>query len=106
VHVARILPGKREEFTRQIRESFESNREALRAFGFRRIVSFTTPEVAADGESLLVTVYEANDASVVERFYSLEPVVEQEKRAHGELVAAHDHDAVPGNVAFLDLRLD
>lgn len=105
VHVARILPGKREEFTRQIREAFEGNREALRAFGFRRIVSFTTPEVATDGDGLLVTVYEADDASVVERFYSMEPVIEQEQRAHGELVAPHDHDSVPRNVAFLDLDL-
>ena len=105
VHVAMILPGKREEFTRQIREAFESNREALRAFGFRRIVSFTTPEVVGDDGDLLVTVYEADDASVVERFYSLEPVLEQERRAHGVLVAPHDHDAVPRNVAFLDLDL-
>ncbi len=104
VHVARILPGKREQFTRQIREAFESNREALRAFGFRRIVSFTTPEVAGyDG--LLVTVYEADDPSVVERFYQLEPVVQQEQRAHGVLVVPHDHDAVPRNVAFVDLDL-
>ncbi len=106
VHVARILPGKRDEFCRQLREGLEGNREALRAFGFRRIVSFTTPEVVADGDGLLVTVYEADDASVVERFYGLESVREQEQRAHGVLVAPHDHDAVPRNVAFLDLRLD
>lgn len=105
VHVAKILPGKRDEFCRQLTEGLEGNREALRAFGFRRIVSFTTPE-AADGDALLVTVYEADDASVVERFYALEPVREQEQRAHGVLVAPHDHDAVPRNIAFLDLRLD
>ncbi|MBI4570741.1 MAG: hypothetical protein HY723_02230, partial [Chloroflexi bacterium] len=50
--------------------------------------------------------YEAEDPSVVERFYSLEGVLAQERQAHGVLVAPHDHDAVPKNVAFLDLRLD
>lgn len=106
VHVAKILPGKRNEFVQQIKEGFGANPEALRAFGFRRIVSFTTPEVSEDDGGLLVTVYEADDPSVVERFYGLEPVIQQEARAHGTLVAPHDHDAVPGNVAFLDLRLD
>lgn len=106
VHVAKILPGKREEFMEQVKQGMESNLEALRAFGFRRIVSFVTPEVASDGDGLLVTVYEADDPGVVERFYQLEPVLEQEERAHGVLVAPHDHDAVPKNQAFLDLRLD
>ena len=106
VHVAKILPGKKDEFLRQIKEGFEAGREGLRAFGFRRIVSFFTPEVVDGGDGLLVTVYEADDPSVIERFYALEPVRQQEQRAHGVLVAHHDHDAVPGNVAFLDLRLD
>jgi len=105
VHVARILPGKRDEFVRQLKEGFETGREALRAFGFTRIVSFTTPEASAGGEALLVTVYEADDPSVVERFYTLEPVIEQERRAHGSLVVPHDHDAVPKNVAFVDIDL-
>ena len=105
VHVARILPGKRDEFVRQLKEGFETGREALRAFGFTRIVSFTTPEASAGGEALLVTVYEADDPSVVQRFYTLEPVIEQERRAHGSLVAPHDHDAVPKNVAFVDIDL-
>ena len=105
VHVAKILPGKREEFMRQLKEGFETGREALRAFGFTRIISFTTPEVAGDGDGLLVTVYEAEDPSVVERFYKLEPVIQQEARAHGVLVAPHDHEAVPKNVAFVDLDL-
>ncbi len=105
VHVAKILPGKREEFMRQLKEGFETGREALRAFGFTRIISFTTPEVAGDGDGLLVTVYEAEDPSVVERFYKLEPVMQQEARAHGVLVAPHDHEAVPKNVAFVDLDL-
>lgn len=105
VHVAKILPGKRDEFMKQLKEGFEGNREALRAFGFRRIVSFTTPEVADDGDGLLVTVYEADDPSLVERFYQMEPVIQQEAQAHGVLVAPHDHESVPKNVAFVDLDL-
>ena len=106
VHVAKILPGQKDEFLRQIREGFEAGKEGLRAFGFRRIVSFFTPEVVGgDADGLLVTVYEADDPSVVERFYRLEPVLQQEARAHGTLVVAHDHEAVPRNVAFLDLDL-
>ena len=104
VHVAKILPGKRDEFAQQVRENFEANREALRQFGFTRIVSFTTPEIGED--ELLVTVYEAEDPSVVERFYGMAGVVAAEERNHGVLVAPHNHDAVPGNVAFLDLGLD
>ncbi len=106
VHVAKILPGKKDEFCRQVKEGLEANPEALRAFGFRRITSFVTSETAGDGDDLLVTVYEADDPSVLERFYALEPVQEQEQRAHGVLVAPHDHKAVPKNVAFLDLRLE
>ncbi len=52
-----------------------------------------------------MTVYEAEDPSVVERFYKLEPVLQQEARAHGVLVVPHDHEAVPKNVAFVDLDL-
>ena len=106
VHVAKILPGKKDEFCRQVKEGLEANPEALRAFGFRRITSFVTSETAGDGDDLLVTVYETDDPSVLERFYALEPVLEQERRAHGVLVAPHDHKAVPKNVAFLDLRLE
>ena len=106
VHVARILPGKREEFAQRVKEGMEPNPEALRAFGFKRILSFTTPEASPDGEALLVTVYEADDPSVIERFYRLEAVQQQEAQAHGTLVAQHDHDVVPKNVAFLDLRLE
>jgi len=46
-----------------------------------------------------------NLPSVVERFYKLEPVLQQEARAHGVLVAPHDHEAVPKNVAFVDMDL-
>ena len=81
VHVAKILPGKKEEFIQQLKEGFETGREALRSFGFTRIVSVTTPEVVGDREALLVTVYEAEDPSVVERFHKLEPVLQQEARA-------------------------
>jgi hypothetical protein len=106
VHVARILPGKRDEFAQQIKSGMEAGRDALRALGFSRVVSFTTPEASAAGEALLVTVYEADDPAVIERFYSLDAVRRQEERAHGVLVAPHDHDVVPDNVAFVDLRLD
>ncbi len=105
VHVAKILPGQKEQFLSQLKNGFESSREALRAFGFQRVVSFFTPEVSEGGDGLLVTVYEVEDPSVIERFYGLQPVIEQEQRAHGVLVAPHDHDAVPGNVAFVDLDL-
>lgn len=105
VHVARILPGKREEFVRQVKEGLEANPQALRSFGFRRILAFTTPETVGPGEALLVTVYEAAEPAVVERFYQLEPVRQQEERAHGVVVAPHDHEVVPKNEAFIDLRL-
>jgi hypothetical protein len=105
VHVAKILPGKREEFVQQLKDGFETGKEGLKAFGFTRIASFTTPETSADDGGLLVTVYEAEDPSVIERFYQLEPVVQQEARAHGTLVVPHDHAAVPTNVAFVDLDL-
>lgn len=105
VHVAKILPGKRDEFVQQLKEGFETGKDGLKAFGFTRITSFTTPETTDDGGGLLVTVYEADDPSVVERFYQLEPVVQQEARAHGTLVVPHDHEAVPKNVAFVDLDL-
>lgn len=105
VHVVKILPGKKEEILGQIKEGFERAREGLRAFGFTRILSFWTPEVNSEGDGLLVTVYEAEDTSLVERFYQLEPVIQQERRAQGVLIAPHDHEAVPKNVAFVDLDL-
>ncbi|HEU4759486.1 MAG TPA: hypothetical protein VFT91_05830 [Dehalococcoidia bacterium] len=107
VHVAKILPGQKEEFLRQLKESFEAGKDGLRAFGFQRIVSFFSPEVVGgdNADGLLVTVYEADDPSVVERFYQMEAVLQQEARAHGVLVAPHDHEAVPRNVAYLDLDL-
>ena len=105
VHVARILPGKKDEFLKQIKDGFEAGRDALRAFGFTRITSFYTPEVADGGDGLLVTVYEADDPAIVERFYQMDAVVQQEARAHGTLVAPHNHDAVPTNVPFLELDL-
>ena len=105
VHVANILPGKKDEFCRQVKEGLEANQEALCAFGFQRIVSFIKPETVDNSDGLLVTVYEVDDPAVLERFYGLEAVVEQEQRAHGTLVAEHDHQVVPQNVAFLDLRL-
>ena len=41
----------------------------------------------------------------MERFYKLEPVIQQEARAHGVMVVLHNHEAVPKNVAFVDLDL-
>lgn len=106
MHAARILPGRKEEFLTQIKEGFEVGKEGLKAFGFRRVISFFTPEVVeGDGDGLLVTIYEADDPSVVERFYRLEPVLQQEARAHGTLVAPHNHEAVPTNTPFVDIDL-
>ncbi len=105
LHVAKILPGGKDEFLKQIKDGFEQGREGLKAFGFTRIQSFWTPEVNTEGDGLLVTIYEAEDPSVVERFYQLEPVMQQEQQAHGRLVAEHDHEAVPKNVPFVDLDL-
>src|SRR3990172_11787470 len=75
VHVARILPGKKDDFVQRIKDGFGANPQALRALGFQRITSFTTAEL---GDELLVTVYEVDDPSVLERFYSLQPVVDHE----------------------------
>jgi hypothetical protein len=105
VHVAKILPGQREEFTKRLKTGFEAGREALKAFGFTRIISFVTPEVAEDGDGLLVTVYETDDPEVVKRFYETEWVIQAERAAHGVLVQPHDHDSVPQNIAFVDLDL-
>jgi hypothetical protein len=106
VHVARILKGQREAFAESMRTGFGTATPALKAFGFTKITSFFTPELAGDGDGLLVTVYEAKDASVVEKFYSMQAVIDQEAKAHGVMVAAHDHSALPTNVPFLELTLD
>ena len=106
VHVARILKGQREAFAESMRTGFETGSPALKAFGFTKITSFFTPELAGDGDGLLVTVYEAKDASVVEKFYSMQAVIDQEAKAHGVMVAPHDHKALPTNVPFLELTLD
>jgi hypothetical protein len=105
VHVAKILPGQKEAFLKNIKEGFETAAPALRALGFTRVTSFHTPEVGSDGDGLLVTIYEANDASVVANFYANPAVIEGERRNHGTLVTPHDHDAVPTNVPFVDIDL-
>lgn len=106
VHVAKILSGGKDEFLSQIKTGFESGSEGLKAFGFKRIRSFFTPEtVDADGDGLLVTIYEADDPDVVKRFYEQEIVIRQEEQAHGRLVHPHDHDSVPTNVPFVDVDL-
>ncbi|HET8945261.1 MAG TPA: hypothetical protein VFO59_10815 [Dehalococcoidia bacterium] len=105
VHVARILPGKTEEFRQRVKQAFEAMAPALKEAGFTGVRSFTTPETTSDGGGLLVTVYECSDASVVQRFYQDERVLAAEALNHGVLVAPHDHDAVLTNAAFLDLDL-
>lgn len=106
VHVAKILPGAKDEFLKQIKDGFEAGRDGLKAFGFTRVRSFYSPEtVGDDGDGLLVTIYEADDPEVVKRFYELEVVIQQEEKAHGTLVAPHDHDSVPANTAFVDIDL-
>ena len=106
VHVARILKGQREAFAQSMREGFGTAAPALKAFGFTKITSYFTPELAGDEDGLLVTVYEAKDASVVEKFYSMQAVIDQEAKAHGVMVAPHDHLALPTNVPFLELTLE
>ncbi|MCH7577463.1 MAG: molybdopterin molybdotransferase MoeA [Chloroflexi bacterium] len=49
----------------QLKEGFETGREALRSFGFTRIVSFTTPEVVGDGEALLALAAGARGADLL-----------------------------------------
>jgi hypothetical protein len=105
VHVARILPGQRDAFRDYVRSGFENAREGCKAFGFTKITSFITEESAGQGDALLVTVYEARDADVVDRFYKMPAVIEGEKKAHGVMVAPHDHDALPTNTPFLELDL-
>ena len=105
VHVARIMPGQRQAFQDYIRNGFETGAPALKAFGFTHITSFTTPEVSDDDGGLLVTIYEAKDASVVEKFYGMQAVIDQETKAHGTMVVAHDHSSLPTNTPFLELDL-
>jgi hypothetical protein len=105
VHVARILPGQKDAFCDYIRTGFETAKPALRSFGFTRVTSFYTPEASDDGGGLLVTIYEAESAEVVKRFYELPVVIQNEEKAHGMMVAPHDHNALPTNTPFLDLDL-
>jgi hypothetical protein len=99
------MPGQRQAFQDYIRKGFETGAPALKAFGFTRITSFTTPEVTDDDGGLLVTIYEANDASVVEKFYGMQAVIDQEAKAHGVMVVPHNHDSLPTNTPFLELEL-
>lgn len=105
VHVARIMPGQREAFKKYVKDGFEAGRDGLKSLGFTRITSFVTPEATDSDGGLLVTIYEAKDASVVKGFYALQPVIQQEERAHGTFVTPHDHDAVPFNTPFIELDL-
>jgi hypothetical protein len=105
VHVAKIMPGQRQAFQDYMTNGFTTAREALKSFGFTKVTSFVTPEVSDDDGGLLVTVYEAKDASVVENFYSMQAVIENERKAHGVMVVPHEHDSLPTNTPFLELDL-
>ncbi|MEX0681881.1 MAG: hypothetical protein WD904_07480 [Dehalococcoidia bacterium] len=105
VHVAKILPGQKDAFLKNVKDGFETAAPALKAVGFTRITSFHTPEASPDDGGFLVTIYEATDASVVENFYKNPAVIEGERRNHGTLVTPHDHDHVPHNTPFVDIDL-
>lgn len=106
VHVAKIMSGGKEEFLNQVRTGFETGAPGLKSFGFTRVRSFFTQETTdGDADGLLVTIYEADDPDVIKRFYEQEVVIQQEKKAHGRLVVAHDHDNVPINTPFVDVDL-
>jgi hypothetical protein len=105
VHVARILPGQTEAFLANVKNGFEMGAPALKALGLTRITSFNSAEADSGEGGLLVTIYEAADASVIEALYSNPAVIAGEERNHGTLVTPHNHNAVPGNTPFLELDL-
>ena len=105
VHVARILPGQTEAFLANVKNGFEMGAPALKALGLTRITSFHTPEADSGEGGLLVTIYEAADASVIEALYSNPAVIAGEERNHGTLVTPHNHDAVLTNTPFFELDL-
>ncbi|MEO8458764.1 MAG: hypothetical protein ABI559_13250 [Chloroflexota bacterium] len=105
VHVARILPGQKDEFLANVKNGFEMGAPGLKSLGLTRITSFHSAEANSGSGGLLITIYEANDASVIEALYKNAAVVEGEKRNHGKLVAEHDHELVATNTPFLDLDL-
>jgi hypothetical protein len=105
VHVAKILPGQTEPFLAAVKDGFEMASPALKSAGLTRITAFHSPEADSGEGGLLVTIYEADDPSVIENLYSNPAVVAAEERNHGTLVTPHDHAAVPNNTPFLELDL-
>lgn len=105
VHVAKILPGQRDAFLANVKNGFEAGAPALKSLGLTRITSFHSPEADSGEGGLLVTIYEANDASAIEALYSNPAVIAGEARNHGTLVTPHNHDAVPHNTPFVDIDL-
>ncbi len=105
LHVAKILPGQTEAFLAAVKSGFEATAAALKSAGLTRITSFHSPEAESGEGGLLVTIYEADDASAIEALYSNPAVVAAEERNHGTLVTPHDHESVPTNVPFLKLDL-
>ena len=105
VHVAKILPGQTETFLAAVKSGFEGAAPALKSAGLTRITCFHSPEADSGDGGLLVTIYEAEDASAIEGLYNNPAVIAAEERNHGTLVTPHGHDSVPANVPFLTLDL-
>jgi hypothetical protein len=105
VHVARILPGQTEAFLANVKNGFKMGAPALKALGLTRITSFHTTEADSGEGGLLVTIYEAADASVIKALHSNPAMIAAEERNHWTLVTPHNHDAVPTNTPFLELDL-
>ena len=105
VHVAKILPGQTEAFLAAVKGGFEAAAPALKSAGLTRITCFHSPEADSGDGGLLVTIYEADDASAIEGLYNNPAVIAAEERNHGTLVTPHAHDSVPQNVPFLTLDL-
>ena len=110
VHASKILADQREGFTERLKQAqerltaiVEEHRDELTSIGIGRIVMATTPEVASDG--LLVTIYEADDPSSVDRLYELDWVKAVERQNHGVFIAPHGHDGVSKNVGLVDVRV-
>jgi hypothetical protein len=106
VHVSQILPGKKEEVIKSFLTDLESRKERMGAYGLTRVMWFCTPEMAGDGDGLLVAVFEGEDPSgAVAAMYADERSERGKQYNHGNLLAPHDHAIVPQNVAFLELQV-
>ncbi len=105
VHVAKILPGQKEAFLANVKNGFEMGAPALRSLGLTRITAFHSPEAESGEGGLLVTIYEAADASAIEALHANPAMIAAEAQNHGTLVSPHNHDSVPRNTPFLELDL-